>query len=155
VQHAIATPAGHHYGDELSMRIADVERVQSLRDDALIETLMVQLVERVGMRILAGPLLGTEYGGPQQSGKSAVLILAESHAALHTYPELGQAFFNLFSCKPFSESTVLATLTEFLGGFAVVERTLVRRGDGWPQQIDAAAAHWRRDRGAGQCGATG
>ena len=150
MHHGTAAPAAHHYGDELSMRIVDVERVQSLRDDATIETLMVQLVERVGMRILAGPVVGTEYGGPQQSGKSAVLILAESHAALHTYPELGQAFFNLFSCKPFSESTVLATLTEFLGDFAVVERKLVRRGDGWPQQIDAAASYWRRRRDAAQ-----
>jgi S-adenosylmethionine decarboxylase len=155
VQHVVTSPAAHHYGDELSMRIVDVERVQSLRDDATIERLMVQVVERVGMRILAGPLVGTEHGGPQQSGKSAVLILAESHAALHTYPELGQAFFNLFSCRPFSESTVLATLTEFLGGFAVAERTIVRRGDGWPQQIDEAAAHWRRDRGAGQTPRTG
>ncbi|MGI5128089.1 S-adenosylmethionine decarboxylase [Pseudonocardia sp. CA-107938] len=138
----------HHYGDELSLRIVDVSRVHALDDDATIAALMVQLVERVGMRILAGPLVGTEQGGPLQSGKSAVLILAESHAALHTYPELGQAFFNLFSCKPFDESTVLATLTEFLGDFTVEERALVQRGDGWPQQLHAAAEHWRRDRGA-------
>lgn len=32
------------------------------------------------------------------SGVTVLLLLAESHVSLHTYPDLGKAFFDAFTC---------------------------------------------------------
>lgn len=45
-------------------------------------------------------------------GVSGVVVIAESHLAIHTWPEYGYAAVDLFTC---SESTELAALTELLG----------------------------------------
>jgi S-adenosylmethionine decarboxylase len=37
---------------------------------------------------------------------------------------------------------VLDTLADLLGSFEVVERTLVRRGEDWPRDVEAAVRRW-------------
>ncbi|MFW5878642.1 MAG: adenosylmethionine decarboxylase [Myxococcota bacterium] len=44
-------------------------------------------------------------------GVSGVVVIAESHLAIHTWPECGYAAVDLFTC---SETTELAALTEIL-----------------------------------------
>lgn len=136
----------NHYGAELTLRMAEVTDVAALWDDDAVAGLLTTLVEDIGMRILAGPIVGTELGTPEKAGKSAVVILAESHAAVHTYPGLGQLFLNIFSCKPFEEATVLRTLERLLGPFTVTERNLVHRGENWPADLPAAAERWKFER---------
>src|SRR5882724_8617011 len=89
------------YGMHLTVRIANVEKQAVLNDRDAVSGFLSDLVDRVGMRVLAGPLVGIEEGVPEKRGMSAVIILYESHAAIHTYPELGEAFLDLFSCKRF------------------------------------------------------
>jgi S-adenosylmethionine decarboxylase len=138
--------ADHYYGAELTLRVAEVTDKAALWDDDTVAGMLTTLVNDIGMRILAGPIVGTELGTPEKAGKSAVVILAESHAAVHTYPGLGQLFLNIFSCKPFQESTVLQTLQRLLGPFAVTERNMVHRGEDWPTDIAAAARRWGAER---------
>lgn len=60
-------------------------------------------------------------------GMTAVVLLSESHASIHTYPEVGSAFVDLFTCgdncdwKKFEES-----LVSFLEP-KNVERTIINR----------------------------
>lgn len=137
---------GDHYGDELSLRLSSVENQAALDDGDAIADLITTLVKDIGMRVLAGPVVATEFGTPEKAGKSAVVILAESHAAVHTYPALGEVFLNIFSCKPFSSAVVLRTLKRLIGEFKVTERNLVRRGENWPRDLDAAADFWSTTR---------
>jgi S-adenosylmethionine decarboxylase len=49
-------------------------------------------------------------------GMTAVVVLAESHVAIHTYPERGQIFMDAFTCGNKNPAHVVAGLAEKLGG---------------------------------------
>jgi S-adenosylmethionine decarboxylase len=135
-----------HYGDELTLRLSGITDVRALDDDQTLTTFMRELVARIGMTVIAGPLVATEGGPPEKSGKSAVVILAESHAAIHTYPHLREIFVNVFSCKPFHESDVLAEFHRLVGDYEITEHTLKRRGEEWPRDLTAAERLWSGQR---------
>ena len=81
-------PLGHH----LLLDLWGVS--QSLLDD--IETLESELVAaatRGGAHVLEA-----RFRHFEPHGVSGVLILAESHLALHTWPELGYAAVDVFTC---------------------------------------------------------
>ena len=134
------------YGQHLTLRISNVERRSALAGAENVRELLTTLVRRIGMRILAGPLVGVEDGPPDHQGVSGVVILYESHAAIHTYPELGQAFLDVFSCKSYDVETVSAVLREFIGSFEVVEKTEFDRGVHWSTSVERELSAWKRDR---------
>src|SRR4051794_17815718 len=83
-------------------------------------------------------VLGTLQHQFQPSGVTVLLLLAESHVSLHTYPTQGRAFFDAFTC---------GTGHEPLNIFrAFAERTLhgrykvVQQERGWLEQEEAAHA---------------
>ena len=131
-----------HYGDELTLRLSAITDTRLLDDDQALTTFMRDLVDRIGMTVIAGPLVATEQGPPEKAGKSAVVILAESHAAIHTYPHLREIFVDIFSCKPFREEDVLAEFHRLVGDYRISERTLTRRGEEWPRDLGDAQRHW-------------
>lgn len=94
------------------------------------------------MRILAGPLTGREDGGPDRSGVSGVVILYESHAAIHTYPWLGGAFVDIFSCREFDHEVVLGVFDEFFGTHRVRELETQTRGRHWGADIEREQLAW-------------
>ena len=134
------------YGMHLTVRIANVEKQAVLNDRDAVSGFLVNLVDRVGMRILAGPLVGIEEGVPEKRGMSSVIILYESHAAIHTYPELGEAFLDLFSCKRFSAETVMDTLSSYFGSFSVVEQSVADRGIHWSPNVEQEMSQWAKRR---------
>ncbi|MFI1989950.1 S-adenosylmethionine decarboxylase [Actinoplanes sp. NPDC020271] len=137
-----------HYGDELTLRLSGIADITALDDDLVLTTFMRDLVTRIGMTVIAGPMVATEAGPPEKAGKSAVVILAESHAAIHTYPHLREIFVNVFSCKPFREADVLAEFRRLVGDFRISERLLRRRGEEWPRDLAAAEQLWSDHRAA-------
>ncbi len=134
------------YGFHLMMRVAEVERPTALADPNVVSAFLRSLVDRVGMSILAGPLVETESGGPERFGVSGVVILCESHAAVHTYPDLGQAFVDLFSCRAFDRGAVTGVVTEFFGRHQVVENELRPRGAHWGTDVARQLRSWSRTR---------
>lgn len=131
------------YGMHLTLRIGQVERRQALIGQEHITTLLETLVDRVGMRVLAGPMVAEERGLPHQHGWSGVVILYESHAAIHTYPNQQEAFIDLFSCKDFNPSLVLETLHSFLGSFVVLEQDMHDRGYHWGTNVRDELSTWQ------------
>lgn len=134
------------YGFHLMMRVTNVERQAALADPDLVSSFLRSLVVRVGMSILAGPLVETEPGGPERFGVSGVVILAESHAAIHTYPHLCQAFLDLFSCRAFDEDVVADVLSEFFGRYHVDENEMLARGTNWGTDVAIQLRAWSRTR---------
>lgn len=134
------------YGIHLMLRVADVERPDALEDPGAVSGFLEGLVERVGMSILAGPLVGIEHGDADRYGVSGVVILKESHAAVHTYPGLSQAFLDLFSCRPFEPEVVQAVITEFFGRHRVIENMLFTRGAHWAGDVAAHLRSWANTR---------
>jgi S-adenosylmethionine decarboxylase len=103
------------YGMHLTLRIKNVEKSALLNEKNVIHEFLVRLVTDINMRILAGPLVAEECSNEGKSGCSGLILLYESHAAIHTYVDLKEAFIDIFSCKEFNVECVQKTISDFFG----------------------------------------
>jgi S-adenosylmethionine decarboxylase len=93
----------------------------SLGTPKVVEKFLVELVNRIGMRILGSPHIYSEDHG----GVSGVVILSTSHIAIHTtmrqVKEVEYGFFHLdiFSCRVFPDEPVRDLLEEHFAMSAV------------------------------------
>jgi S-adenosylmethionine decarboxylase len=81
------------------------------------------------------------------SGMTAVVLLSESHASLHTYPEHQSCFVDLFTCgRSCSAERFDAVLREHLRPHEARHRIVLRHRDGVddvsPASCDAWPAEW-------------
>jgi S-adenosylmethionine decarboxylase len=74
----------------------------------------------------------------EPQGFSAVLLLAESHISIHTWPEVSFAGVDLFSCKDHTDVDAIQHCLEAGLLPQRCERRLIRRGVG----AKARARHW-------------
>lgn len=63
----------------------------------------------------------------QPQGVTVVVVLAESHASLHTYPEAGLVFWDCFTCGDFCQPELsVPVLRAALGATAIRQQTVAR-----------------------------
>lgn len=94
-----------------------------LTSRAALEGLVATLVDDVGLRPVA-PAAWHQFPAP--GGITGMLLLAESHLALHTFPEFGSATLNLFCCAPRAEWDWAGGLARHLGATDVRVRRVER-----------------------------
>jgi S-adenosylmethionine decarboxylase len=94
-----------------------------LRDEVCLRALVARIVEELGLRPVAP---GQWHVFPGEGGMTALVLLAESHLALHTFPELGLATFNLYCCRPRPEWPWAERLADALDAARVTVRALDR-----------------------------
>ncbi|MEV6136466.1 adenosylmethionine decarboxylase [Nocardia sp. NPDC051990] len=107
--------------------IAEFEGVDSHRldDEDLLCTLLTDSVTRAGATVLD---IASKRFVPQ--GVTVVLLLSESHASIHTYPEIGAAFVDVFTCGERADPAyAVRHVIEALEPDAVRMST-IRRGQG-------------------------
>jgi S-adenosylmethionine decarboxylase len=89
-----------------------------MRDCNAILSWLDALPPKIGMRVLM-PAVGKLDEPPRckliDSGFSAVVLLAESHASIHCWPVRDELQFDLYSCKPFNPQEVLIELITAFG----------------------------------------
>ena len=134
------------YGLHLMMRVSNVHNRAALSDGESINRFLIELVHELDMNVLAGPMVTQEAGEPQRAGYSGVIILYESHAAIHTYSNLGEAFLDVFSCKPYDVSRVEGVMNRYFGDFEIVEQTTLGRGVHWGTNVEREMESWREQR---------
>lgn len=64
-----------------------------LNDETFLRQLSIRAVEATGAEMLQ---IMSHHFEPQ--GVTVLVLLAESHASLHTYPEVGTLFWDCFTC---------------------------------------------------------
>jgi len=64
----------------------------------------------------------------EPEGVTGVVLLAESHASVHTWPERGLATLDVFTCGAMDAGVVLAHVRDALGA-ARADVTWIARGD--------------------------
>ena len=140
-----ATPSDI-YGTHLMLQLSDVEDVSALDDPEQIGSFLSRLVTGIGMRILDGPHTTTEVVDDARYGHSGVVLLYESHAAIHTYPAPRSLFLDVFSCKLFDVRSVVEISHEAFGDFNIAESTVLDRGHHWASDAEIELGRWLESR---------
>jgi S-adenosylmethionine decarboxylase len=99
-----------------------------LGDRLLIERILTDYPRAIGMTRIGGPYM-FEYQAPDPaySGVSGLVVIAESHIAIHTFPALDYFTMDIFSCKNFDHEVAIDYIRQALGVQAM-DRMLVQRG---------------------------
>ena len=106
--------------------IADLESFapMQLRDRVGMMGLLEECLRREGYQVLDMVSHGFREGG---CGFSGAILLAESHASLHSYPDRGYLAFDLFSCGEREPRRVLDAFLKSTGGTILALHDLPRR----------------------------
>lgn len=100
-----------------------------LQDAAVLAALFETLVVALSLRVVGTPQWHT-FPGP--GGVTGLALLAESHLAVHTFPEHGFAALNVYCCRPRTQPDFQALLQRHLGPGARVHVRELKRGPGGP-----------------------
>jgi S-adenosylmethionine decarboxylase len=95
---------------------------ERLRDRAVIVALLERIVDEMQLHVVATCVHA--FGGA--GGVTALYLLAESHLAIHTFPETGLATLNAYCCTPRHAADWQALVGEALGAREVAVRELAR-----------------------------
>jgi S-adenosylmethionine decarboxylase len=98
---------------------------EALRSTAAVRALFDAIVAELSLHPVAPPLV---HPFPPPGGVTAVLVLAESHLTVHTFPETRYAALNLYLCRPRPACDFAAALRAHLGAERVEARAIVRGG---------------------------
>ncbi len=75
---------------------------EKLSDMDLIFDTLDKFPEKIGMTKIMPPYVFKYHGAvPEDWGVSGVVLIAESHITIHTFPDKDHAFIDVFSCKDF------------------------------------------------------
>ena len=98
-----------------------------LRDIAAVRRVCEEVISSLGLHVVGDPLW---YQFPEPGGVTGLYLLAESHLACHTYPEVGVATFNLYCCRPRPCFFWDASIRKLLEAARVTVRSVERAADG-------------------------
>ena len=111
---------------------------EKLASEELVRGLLDRYPERIGMTKIAPPHVQQYTGSkPEDWGVSGFVLIAESHIAVHTFPERGYVWADIFSCKGFDADGAVRAVTD---AFSIQEaRTRVlERGLEYPHVVTQA-----------------
>jgi S-adenosylmethionine decarboxylase len=94
-----------------------------LADPASRAALLDRMVNELGLRAIGA---GQWHVFPPPGGITGMLLLAESHLTVHTFPEHRSLCLNLFCCTPRPAWQFIERLAEMVGAERVEVRHLVR-----------------------------
>ena len=79
-----------------------------LADENVVRVMLDELPGLMGMTKITQPNVLRYTGSkPEDWGVSGVVMIAESHIAVHTFPARRLVWADVFSCKDFDESIVI------------------------------------------------
>ena len=84
-----------------------------LADQELVRELLDRYPGEIGMTKIAPPHVISYVGQkPEDWGVSGFVIIAESHISVHTFPERGYVWVDIFSCKEFDPDLAIKGITD-------------------------------------------
>lgn len=113
---------------------------EKLASEELVRGLLDRYPESIGMTKIAPPYVQRYVGSkPEDWGVSGFVLIAESHIAVHTFPERGYVWADIFSCKGFDAEEAIRSVGE---AFELREaRTRVlKRGLEYPSALGGSEA---------------
>ena len=122
-----------HFGPHLIIDLKECNS-EKLSNVELVHDVLLNLPEKIGMTRISEPDV-FYYNGkvPEDHGVTGVVVLAESHCSIHTFPEKGYCFMDIFSCKEFDTDTALNEMIELFES-AKYDVQVLKRGIGFPKK---------------------
>ena len=117
-----------------------------LQDLDRVRAFLNEYPDRMHMTKIMPPYVFRYQGdSSQESGLSGIVIIAESHISIHTFPTKGYVSVDVFSCKPFDIDEATQYLVEYfhLSNF---HRQVLDRGVEYPKEINESIAMIHEDR---------
>ncbi len=102
--------------------LLDIHGASGLDDPAMLERIMRDAAKAAGSTILGAKF--HLFGEGQ--GVTGVLLLAESHMSVHTWPEHGFAAFDIFMCGSAMVEAASQTIAAQFADARICARTMTR-----------------------------
>lgn len=117
-----------------------------LASEELVRELLDRYPACIGMTKIAAPHVQRYVGKkPQDWGVSGFVLIAESHISIHTFPEHGYLWVDIFSCKGFDAALAVEDMRrEFR--LADLRVRVLERGLEYPHSVRDAEAVARSER---------
>jgi len=101
--------------------------VALLDDEAQCRTRLLEFVRTLDVQIV------TDFVYKFKLGVSAVIVITESHVALHTWPEFGYAHIDIFTCSPQIDFAVISDDLRAIFGPGALQITRLDYSNNLPQ----------------------
>ena len=119
---------------------------QRLSHESLVRALLDRYPEEIGMTRIAPPHVCRYVGRkPKDWGLSGFVLIAESHISIHTFPEHGYVWVDIFSCKGFDARRLVDDVQEQFQ-LEEVRTQVLSRGLEFPHAVAAAVPYAARER---------
>jgi len=113
----------------------DRERLSS---ESLVRSLLDVYPAEINMTKISVPHVQQYVGEKAEDwGVSGFVLIAESHIAVHTFPERGYVWVDIFSCKEFEAHGATDRIIETFG-LTSVKTDIHERGLEYPHLVDQA-----------------
>ncbi|MBU0461147.1 MAG: adenosylmethionine decarboxylase, partial [Nanoarchaeota archaeon] len=121
------TKKNNYFGPHLMLDLGECD-FDILVDKAKIAELLAELPGKIGMTRISKPDVRKHLDkGAKTAGVTGVVILAESHISVHTFPDKKYVFVDVFSCRPFDTEKTKKLLVRFFSSKKPVAH-VVKRG---------------------------
>jgi S-adenosylmethionine decarboxylase len=121
---------------------------RKLEDMSLISTVLDGMPDAIGMTKIMPPYVFRYSGAVHEDwGVSGIVLIAESHISIHTFPDKGFISVDIFSCKDFDTDFATDYMVRAFG-IKDVEKQLLQRGREFPRSMGRAAKilDWEREK---------
>jgi S-adenosylmethionine decarboxylase len=117
-----------------------------LQDLSLVYETLDDCPDHISMTKIMPPYV-FRYSGkvPEDWGISGVVLIAESHISIHTFPDKAFMSVDIFSCKCFDVERAIRYMTERFDA-ARYEHQVLDRGRHFPKDVESAASVMNRQR---------
>lgn len=111
-----------------------------LADMTLMASALDKYPSKLDMTKIMPPYVFTYHGAVEDDwGVSGVVLIAESHISLHSFPDKGFCTLDIFSCREFDVEAAIAYFSEIYKPQSV-DKQLLMRGREFPRSLPKAAA---------------
>lgn len=111
-------------GSHVLADLGDVDAAM-LRDAVRLEAILTAAAQRAGARVIGAHF--HHFGG--EHGVTGVVLLAESHITIHTWPEYGFAAVDAFMCGAARAAEAIEAIADALGARSCSHRQVERGAD--------------------------